>query len=227
MILLLLAGQMSGCGKKGSLGETTGVYEITRAEEVQQEFSHLTSQQETNTSGATVEASDWGVPIGNVATNAAQQAVSFTIHVPYDAGVHIGTGIEGIQGDGVRTILDQQMSEEQIEEGTALKEVLPAFFPQTMKIYQERFGFYYENGQFDISKYQNLTINGRDMCRYEGVHSWRYEGEDLTYAFVAYTTRLSNGMYVYWMAIDETEDQSSFDLAAEYAQKMAETFQEV
>ncbi|MBQ7432165.1 MAG: hypothetical protein IJV50_01655 [Lachnospiraceae bacterium] len=219
MILLLLAGLVTGCGKKNSSEETKGEYETTRAEEAQPE-------QETKTAGVTAEASDWGVSIGNVATNGAQQTVSFTIHVPYDAGAHIGTGIEGIQGKNIRTILDQQMSEEQIEEGTALEEVLPALFPQTMKIYQERFGFYYENGQFEVSKHQNLTINGRDMCCYEGQHSWTYEGEDLTYAFVAYTTQLSNGMYVYWMAIDETEDQSSFDLVAEYAEKMADTFRE-
>ena len=209
-----------GCGKAKMTSTVDVLTEIESTEnEKQSKENNLIKETEKN-------ENQWGITCSSVAENDSGDLIRFSINFPKNPGSACGSGLEAIQDKGIRILVDRQLSIEGAEKSDSIENVLPTYFQQTIDIYRGKLGISYEEGEFSISNKQMVTINGYEMCRYEGVHNLKYKGNELMCAFVAYSAQLSNGAYVYWMAVDETEEQKAFDVASEYAEKMAYTLRE-
>ena len=87
-----------------------------------------------------------------------------------------------------------------------------------------------KNFDFTIEQEENITINGYEMCKISGKHSYtvvdeNYKEKDYSCNYVAYATRTKgNDAIVYWMVIDGTKDNSLVNKIDELGQKMANSF---
>ena len=79
-----------------------------------------------------------------------------------------------------------------------------------------------------ISKKTNVTINGWDMCRYEGEFHLDEEStfKDKKTSFVAYGV-IKDEYPVYFIVVDKTRDHSKTKEIGELADKIAKTFRDL
>ena len=82
--------------------------------------------------------------------------------------------------------------------------------------------------EFTIENKQSAgTINGYEMYKFVGTHSFKYEDKVYNYKYVAYSTQQKkNGAYIYWLVQDESQDQTLYSTIEEYAYKMALSLRE-
>lgn len=165
-------------------------------------------------------AGPWGVT-DNFTAFANDTFGGYYINFPELTGVPKGSGLVAYQSDGSLVIVDGQIIGGTIEVGS-VDEVLPAYFEQTIIMMDLYRNSAYDNFAFEIASQEHTTVNGYEMCKYAGVHSFTMDGVAATNNFVAYATQLnSNGAYVYWMVLDETADQSLGNTIADHAYRMA------
>lgn len=181
------------------------------------------SEKEPEESDPTPE-SDWGVPESIVAENGENISTAY-IRFPSLAGIIRGTGKIAYQTDKTLVILDSQRMSGSPE--VSDKSVLPSYFEQTNKIMERYRRSNYSDFDFSISEQQTVKVNDYDMVKYIGIHTCKCDGKPLELKFVAYSTKLkANDACIYWMVLDESEDQSLSQTILEYAEKMADSLHE-
>ena len=184
----------------------------------------LNNENEENNSNQ-IDLSNWGVQESIVADKGDNISSAY-IKFPTLSGIIQGTGKIAYQTDKTLVILDsQRMSGSPTI--SRISDVLPAYFEQTIKIMREYRRSDWKDFAFNVETSEMVKINDYDMCKYTGTHTYTYNGEPGSMKFVAYATQLKeNGAYIYWMVLDETEDQSMTNTIMEHATNMAYTFHE-
>ncbi len=213
MILMCFA----GCGKDNEPTNTDTPSTTVSDKETQ-------ASEETSNNDNT---DDWGVQEKIVATKNDVISVA-NIKFPSLTGIVEGTGKIAYQKDKTLVILDAEMKEVFPNiTANSCEEVFPAYFEQTRAIMDAYRQMNYDNFDFSVANKETVTVNGYEMCKYIGKHTFTVNGENDEMDFVAYATKLNgNGAYVYWMVLDESEDQSLTKTIEEYADKMAKTLSE-
>lgn len=152
----------------------------------------------------------------------------FYMHFPVIGGYTAATAMSvANQMDGTYVILDGQLMGISPEVDSVV-EVFPAYFEQTIRIFENDYGSGYSDGDFMIDNSKMLEINGYEMCKVVGTHTFKYQQEACSRKFVAYATQLKdNGAYIYWLVQDETDDQSMFETLEAHAYNMALTLEEI
>lgn len=176
---------------------------------------------------------DWGVQEKIVAKKNDTFTTAY-IKFPTLSGITEGTGKIAYQKDNTLVILDAEHKDVFPNvTASSCEDVFPAYFEQTKSIIDAYRQMDYDNFEFNVSNKETVTVNGYEMCKYTGKHTFTidtYSDEgtiDCEMNFVAYATKLNgNGVYVYWMVLDESEDQSLSKTIEEYADKMAKTLHE-
>ena len=113
--------------------------------------------------------------------------------------------------------LDSIKSADQVIEGMAKQFVATGMWrlPFSMK------------REYEIIKKENVSINGWDMCRYEGKFILDDDPlvqiKDKKAYFVAYTV-IKDGFPIYFVVVDESDAQEQSAIVAELADKIAKTF---
>ena len=195
-----------------------------------------TAQQETETQGNTeneetptetpaeTPIEDWGVAENIISKNNSMYARAH-LKFPGLSGRDEGTGKIAYQLDETLVILDSQCRGDEPEvEGDLVENVFPAYLDKAKKIMKAYRGVRGKDFEFNINEKESVVINGYDMCKYVGEHTYTFNDEEKSIAFVAYATKLkTNGAFVYWMVLDESEDQSLGDLIESHAENMAKT----
>ena len=170
-------------------------------------------------------AGPWGVTDSFTAF-ANGKICNFYINLPELTAIPKGSGLMAYQPDGSFVVIDVQlMVDPIIVEG--VDQVLPAYFKQTRVMMELYHGISYEHVAFEVTAQENVTVNGYEMCRYEGTHEYTMDGTAATNKFVAYATQLkTNGAYIYWMVLDETAEQSLGKTIGDHAYNMALSLEE-
>lgn len=211
-LAVLLALSMAACagGRTApEVGETT----VAPAEET------TVSAEDTMPESETVQTEQWGVTDLWVAERGTLE--SFYINFPAYTGVSQGSGLIADQADGTLVIVDRQVRDTS-PEVACLEELFPAWFVQTSAILKQYYGLRADGFAFTVESKELTTINGYEMCRFSGFHTLTYKREPLTYRYVAYAAQLkSNGAYVYWMVMDQSQDQSLLETVESHAYRMA------
>lgn len=179
------------------------------------------------------DTENWGVQEKIVAKKNDTFTTAY-IKFPTLSGITEGTGKIAYQKDKTLVILDAEHKDVFPNiTANSCEDVFPAYFEQTKSIIDAYRQMDYDNFEFNISNKETITVNGYEMCKYTGKHTFTidtYSDEgtiDCEMNFVAYATKLNgNDAYVYWMVLDESEDQSLTKIIEEYADKMAKTLWE-
>ncbi len=170
------------------------------------------------------DLSNWGVQESIMAEN-EKGLVRARIKFPTLSGVNLGTGKIAYQKDKTLVILDAQIIDDSPEINN--ETILPAYFEQTKKIIDQYRRSNYSNFDFSIDNKQEININDYAMVKYTGTHTFMLNGKSEKINFVAYSTKLKeNGACIYWMVLDESEDQSLSSTIDQYATNMAYTLHE-
>ena len=213
LLAALLLISMAACGgkedKKPEQAEQTAPAVQTEA-----------PKQETEAPApAETEGSTWGVEQGYISLGQ-----NFAVSFPELSGIPQGYGLIAYQPDGSMCLIDVQNAES--PEVGSVEEVLPAYFEQLDLMLTFYYSFLASDFEYFIDEQEMTTINGVEMCNYVGHMQFKHSGADKDYKFVAYSTELSNGAYIYFMCVDETADQSLSDSIEDCAYKMALSFHE-
>jgi hypothetical protein len=182
-------------------------------------------QDTTPTTEATQPAEEWGV-VDDFSVVANGKAVLISIKLPALTGIPKGTGLLAYQPDGTFVIVDGHKASIS-PEISSVDQVLPTCFVQTEMTLDLYRASTYKDFAFEIKSSEKVTVNGYEMCKYTGVHTFTFEGNQKSFNFVAYATQLkTNGGYVYWMVLDESEGQTLGQTIADHAYKMALSLEE-
>ena len=213
MILMCFA----GCGKDKE-PVITDTPSISVNDKETQTSEETTSKEDTD---------DWGVQEKIVAGKNDTLTTAY-IKFPTLSGIVRGTGKIAYQKDKTLVILDaERKTGSPALTNDSCDNVFPAYFEQTKGIIDAYRQMNYDNFDFSVANKETVTVNGYEMCKYTGKHTFTVNGENDEMNFVAYATKLNgNGAYVYWMVLDESEDQSLTKTIEEYADKMAKTLSE-
>lgn len=202
----------------------------------------ITKKQQRKKTEASTEATEsetlegWGVWDKIVASNDSGDVSSIYICVPTSELYLIGSGLISYQADETLVICGGPHAVgNDYESITEVDKIFPAYFEQTIKIV-ENFRTHFHNCSdyaFKLTAQENIKINDYEMCRYTGVHTYTEEnietGEiaEKSMNFVAYATKIKeNNAPVYWMVLDNSEDQSLGELIEADALNMAKTVHE-
>lgn len=196
----------------------------------------VNSSSATESSASTVSEPDaeepekeWGVT-ENMTVKDNDKTVRVFVNFRDYLGPTRGTGKLAAQGDGSVMIIDGHgiVTEIELPDDKA-ENIFPAYFEQTKKIMNDQYAGHRENYEFTLESKENVTINGYEMCKVTGTHTYNEIGRPkiLSQKFVAYATfAKQNGAVVYWMVLDGTEDGSLSDKLEDSGRKMAESFRE-
>lgn len=213
LILVISLSTFAGC-KGAEEGSSTPIPSITKN----------SSEKEEQTT--TFDATTWGVYEEKVTEKNNILAYAY-IKFPTLSGINRGTGKIAYQKDETLVILDSERQDSPVMPADTCDAVLPAYFEQTKVIMEGYRQLDYDNFEFSVESKKNVTVNDYDMCKFIGEHTFTRNGEKKEMNFVAYSAQLKgNGAYVYWMVLDESEDQSLTKTIEEYADKMAKTLHE-
>ena len=184
-----------------------------------------TIQEETS---ATEDLLDWGYQEVHFVEN-EEGSEYFSVNFPHGNGLSVVNGKMGEWPDAGFLISGQSKDSPEVGD---VSELLPAYLEQIQCTFEDYYGI--RSSNYKIMSDENVTstaINGYEMYIFTGRVSFDYYWYDEVlkkdFPFIVYATTLkSNGAYAYWMVYDCSEDHSKGDLIAEYALKMAKTFQE-
>lgn len=218
---VMLIGLSTGCGKQ--ITEETPNNNSTNTENSSKE-----EQKEPE-----INLDNWGVQ-ENLTTRKNNNTITAWIKFPTLSGITRGTGKVAYQKDKTLVLFDgerQTGSPELV--GGKIENVLPAYFEQANVIMDAYRQMNWSDFDFKVNSKEVMTINGYEMCKYTGKHTSTFkdvntfETENIEMNFVAYATKLKgNDAVVYWIVIDESEDQSLGKTIEEYAKNMAYTLHE-
>lgn len=170
---------------------------------------------------------NWGVEENIITEKEAIKARAY-IKFPFLAGITEGQGKIAYQTDNTLVILGSEIDFEKLAvEDNKTENVFPAYFQKVKGIVKTYRRANYQNFEFEISEKELVTVNDYEMCKYTGQHTFTIDGQPKSIAYVAYATKMkANDAVVYWMVLDESEDQSLGSTIESHAKKMAESFHE-
>ena len=179
------------------------------------------------------DVTKWGVQESIVSVKNDKFGSAY-IKFPTLSGITRGTGKLAYQKDETLVILDAEHKEVFPNiTANSFEDVFPAYFEQTRAIIDAYRQMNYDNFEFSVSEKETVIVNGYEMCKFKGKHTYTvkdvntFEIENIEINYVAYATQLkTNGAYVYWMVLDESEDQSLTKTIEDYAYKMALSLKE-
>lgn len=221
LILLLV---LTACGNNTVHAE--GVNKDTSTEDInssERPESELTEGEETEEN----VDDKWGVD-ENIITEKEEQKLRAYIKFPNICGMVKGTGKIAYQPDESIVVLGSEIdfNEPEIEEDK-IENIFPAYFEKVAEIIAGYRGAKYKDFEFEITSKETVNVNGYEMCKYTGKHTFASRDNNFEMNFVAYATRLKgNDAVVYWMVLDETDDQSLSEVIESHADKMAQTLHE-
>ena len=220
ILSIVLIFSFFGCDKGTNNASDMAEKSSAKAEET---ASEATTAEPTETPAET-PIEDWGVAENIISKNNSMYARAH-LKFPGLSGRDEGTGKIAYQLDETLVILDSQCRGDEPEvEGDLVENVFPAYLDKAKKIMKAYRGVRGKDFEFNINEKESVVINGYDMCKYVGEHTYTFNDEEKSIAFVAYATKLkTNGAFVYWMVLDESEDQSLGDLIESHAENMAKT----
>lgn len=231
---LLVCGFMMGLTLIfGACAQDTPISDAEVASEVDMEGEAVVSKVSKQTADKdAVDVEDlvenWGVWDSDYMFNDEYYEQLVRIKFPHLVGIGCGTGKVAYQKDDSLVIWDGQLGYDSPAVEGGVENVLETYMEQLLYIMEDyRNEYHYDTFVFEIQNKELVTINEYEMCKYTGVHTYNWEGEPQSNAFVAYATQLVDGAYTYWMVIDESEDQSLVETIDEYATNMAYTMREI
>ncbi len=218
LLMLVITLGITACGVKKV--EASGINKAT-------EYTGNNTQSEEKQEEIEQTEDDWGVQ-ENLVTEKNDIKQRMHIKFPFLCGIMEASGKIAYQDDMSLVILDSQYKNSAVLDTVlAADEILPIYFEQTQRIIDSYRNANYKDFAFEITDKETVTINDYEMCKYAGKHTFTFKGEQCEMAFVAYATRLKgNDAAVYWMVLDETEDQSLGSVIESHADKMAESLYE-
>ena len=177
---------------------------------------------------ATEALTDWGVGPEEYFLQTIEEYHAAQIKFPELLGNQYGTAKMGQQPDGTLVMFDVRWPDEIPEEVGSVDEVFPAYFVQANRNMEKYRDLGWDNFSFEITEQEHLTVNGYEMCKYRGVHR---STDDMKAAwefyYVAYAAAVNEGKdYVYWIVLDNSDDQSLRDTVEYNADMMAKTLSE-
>lgn len=169
----------------------------------------------------------WGVDENTITEKNDKKARAY-IKFPNLCGIVEGTGKIAYQPDESLVLLGSEIDFEEPEvEGNKIENIFPAYFGKVAEIMEAYRGAKYKDFEFEITSKETVNVNGYEMCKYTGKHTFASRDNSFEMNFVAYATRLKgNDAVVYWMVLDETDDQSLSEIIESHADKMAQTLHE-
>lgn len=226
MIAMLLCLSLTACGNKSKKEPDDNTNSSIQS-------SKTSNIQEPQKEDEIWDVDDWGVQEKIVAGKNDTLTTAY-IKFPTLSGIVRGTGKIAYQKNKTLVILDaERKTGSPALTNDSCDNVFPAYFEQTKGIIDTYRQMNYDNFEFSISDKEIVTVNGYEMCKFTGKHTFTvkdvntFETKNAEMNFVAYATKLNgNGAYVYWMVLDESDDQSLTKTIEEYADKMAKTLSE-
>lgn len=224
MIALILAGllllmPLSGCGSGSNNPTTTG----SGSQSATKGTAEQTKAPESETKAA---PEDWGVGPQSKSLLTTETTYMVYIRFPQLLPNRHGTGYVAKQEDKTLVILDSRHPERTEVEAENVDLVLDTYIGQTERILRDYRNSYWKDFEFEITSREHMTINGYEMCKYIGVLHCSYKGNPEDHFFAAYSSEVNNGNdYVYWMVMDDSEDQSLHEIAEYNADQMAKTLE--
>ncbi len=184
--------------------------------------SNNTSSKDETTTDSKME--EWGVAESRITEKNGTTANAY-IKFPYLLGINSGQGKVAYQDDGSLVLFSSETNvNEPIVKSDKAEDIFPAYFDKMIGIVDEYRRADHKDFSFEIDDKENVNINGYEMCKYKGTHTFIVSGEERTIAYVAYGTRIkTNNAAVFWMVLDDTQEQSLGKIIEEHADKMAKT----
>lgn len=216
LCLMSVMAMEGGCNTASNTTETSVGSESSIIETTERSVSETVAETES-------DVNDWGLKYQGAVSDNNGNPMWYYINFPVSTGKNRAAGRIGFQDGYVLAIVSQRYSLYEGDLPESIEDVFPVFFPQIIDIEEANQTATAYDYAFDITNQELVEINGYQMCRYEGNHTYEFNHENYSHRYVAYATEVADGAYVFWMLIDESEDNSSFDLASEYALKMAYT----
>lgn len=201
VLAVIMVCSMTACGKKDDNKQT---------DPTDGSSATTGSNQNSANNGATENTlpDDWGVS-GTVTVQGKDMSVQRMIFKwPTTKGNPAATGEAGPQEDGTFVLVDAYTSGTS-PENVELTSFFPAYSQQTIDAFARFYGSRYKNGALTATKGDVSTINGYEVCKYTGTHTFEYKGKTYDQQFVAYvTTAKGNDGYVYFLVADDSDEQS-------------------
>lgn len=154
------------------------------------------------------------------------------INLPQVASMSKGMGNVAEQNDKTLILFSGEHGDDFSTEAHSgkytLENVFSVFLEQPISILSHYRRVDNTDYAFEIETSELVEINGYKMCKHTGKHTYKAADRgDLSLKYVAYITNLkSNNAYVYWIVLDESEDQSQGAKIDEYATKIAKSLRE-
>ena len=174
------------------------------------------------------QVKEWGVT-DNIMVEVNNDARRVFVNFHQYLGLRRGTGKLAMQDDTIMILDGQTITKDIKVESGKPEDVFPSYFLQTELIMKAQYIGHRKNFKFEVDSKENVTINGYDMCKFIGTHTYNEYGKDDVFSkkFVAYATRTkSTGAYVYWMVIEDSEKVMKIGELEDLGKKMAESFRE-
>lgn len=161
------------------------------------------------------------------------KSVVAKIRVPGMLGYTAGRAYYGDNLDGTTYHFGGYLQTMDIPLYETLPETLEAYEEQILSVFKKIVGsMRYSEGAFVADTTEIVEINGYEMCRFTATHTYntrdsKWNLVPMTQQCAGYITRLkNNGGVVYWIVVDESEDQSLGDLLIPHADSMAQSLWE-
>ena len=220
-LIFALLLSLTACAEEGDKPKSAE----TRTETAAQ----TTANEPETTKAIETQAPDevWGVGPESVNLLTTEETHPVYIRFPSLVAVRYYTGKVAYQTDETLVILDARNPDVTPEEAQSVDDVLTAYRDQTIGILSEYRNTFWRDFSFDVQKQEHLTVNGYEMCKYTGIHHCTWKGEEQSMFFTAYSAAVNGGKdYVYWMVLDESDDQSLNETVEYYADQMAKTLED-
>lgn len=224
LLLALCIGILSGCGGEEVKNNLSQGNASLDASGVQSAAESVESTQDS-------ELDQRGIESNTVTFNG--KSVVAKIRVPGMLGYTAGRAYYGDNLDGTTYHFGGYVQTMEIPLYETLPETLEAYEEQILSVFKKIVGsMQYSNGAFVADTTEIVEINGYEMCRFTATHTYDYFNYDwetvpMTQQCAGYITRLkNNGGVVYWIVVDESEDQSLGDLLLPHADSMAQSLWE-
>ncbi len=212
---------LGGCSNAGN-DVTENTLEHVSTEDAVIETTNISNHETDAEIETELNVNDWGIKYKSAVIDNDGNAMRYYINFPVWVGNDRASGRIGYQGDDVSALVAQRYNDA-YDYGGEIANIFPTCFPQVIKILESDQTDTAYDYAFDITSQEMVEINGYQMCRYEGNLTYEFYRANYSNRYVAYATEVADGAYVFWMLINISQDNSSLELASEYALKMAYT----
>ena len=198
--------------------------ELNISDETKSETALNATSTADDTDGVTTDGKEkkWGS--AEIVETVTKNGVgSFFISLPNINTISRGGARIAQQTDGTLVLIGvEDVSDDAVPE--SLDKVVEFYNFRSSRCLDSFRNWDFENFDFVIKSTENVEINGYKMCKHRGTHTFTYKGEPYEMNFVAYAMQLNaNNGYVYWIVIDETEEQGLSETIASHAENMAKS----